>query len=160
MTAGSAGAGAAGSTVWIHVCGQVACPGVYQAPEGSRVYQLVEMAGGLTDEASEETLNMAAVVSDGQQIYVPNREEAASMPRPDGGGVEAGAEETPAKVNINTAGISQLCTLRGIGESRARDIIAYRESHGAFARIEDIMKISGIKQAAFDKIKDSISVTD
>lgn len=153
----------ADASIWIHVCGQVACPGVYQAPKGSRVYQLVEMAGGLTEEASEEGLNMAAFVSDGQQIYVPSQEEAASMPRPAAGEAAASgdkAAETPAKVNINTAGIAQLCTLRGIGESRAKDIIAYRESHGAFARVEDIMKVSGIKQAAFDKIKDSISVTD
>lgn len=141
--------------IMVHVCGQVNHPGVYEAPKGSRLYELLELAGGVTKDAAEEYLNLAAVAQDGQQIYVPGREEAASMPRQ-----QAGEETRAAKVNINTAGPDQLTTLRGIGEAKAQDIINYRESHGAFQKIEDIMKISGIKEAAFEKIKDQITVTD
>lgn len=141
--------------IMVHVCGQVNHPGVYEAPKGSRLYELLELAGGVTEEAAEEYLNLAAVAADGQQIYVPGREEAASMPRQ-----QAGEETRASKININTAGPDQLTTLRGIGEAKAQDIINYRESHGAFQKIEDIMKISGIKEAAFEKIKDQITVTD
>lgn len=142
-------------TIMVHVCGQVNHPGVYEAPEGSRLFELLELAGGVTKEAAEDYLNLAAVAKDGQQIYVPGRAEAASMPRQ-----QAGEEARAAKININTAGPDQLATLRGIGEAKARDIINYREIHGAFQKIEDIMKISGIKEAAFEKIKDQITVTD
>ena len=72
-----------------------------------------------------------------------------------GSNVQTGGQE-PLPVNINTAGISELTTLPGIGESRAESIIAYREMHGAFSKIEDIMKISGIKGAAYEKIKERI----
>lgn len=139
----------------VHVCGQVKNPGVYEAPKGSRLYELLELAGGFTGEAADDYLNLAAVAEDGQQIYVPGREEAATMPKQ-----QAGEEGKSAKVNINTAGVEQLTALRGIGEAKAQDIINYRESHGVFKKIEEIMKISGIKEAAFEKIKDQITVTD
>lgn len=144
-----------GPLIVVHVCGQVNRPGVYEVLEGSRLYELLELAGGFTGEAAEEYLNLAAVVKDGQQIYVPGREEAAAMPRQ-----QAEEEAKTAMVNINTAGVEQLTALRGIGEAKAQDIIRYRESHGAFQKIEDIMKISGIKEAAFEKMKDQITVSD
>ena len=104
-----------------------------------------------------ELVNQAALLSDGQQIRVYTCEEAAQ------GAVsvveEQGTKETAqGKININQAGAEELMTLPGIGESKAADIIRYREENGGFERIEDIMNISGIKEAVFSKIKDKIVI--
>ena len=138
---------------YVHICGEVVSPGVYELPEESRVFQAVEKAGGFTPDAAAESLNMAERIRDGMKIVVLSREEARL------------AKENPAdfsqgksQVNLNTAAKEELMTLKGIGESRAEDIIRYRDSHGGFKRIEDIMKVSGIKDAAFQKIKDDITV--
>lgn len=147
---------------FVHICGAVAAPGVYKMPEGSRVYQAVEAAGGFLSQADEGYLNLAAPVHDGMKITVYTREEAKTAPAPEAlseglsGKVEG--KESGAKVNINTAGKEELMTLKGIGESRAEDIIRYREESGGFRSIEDIMKVPGIKDAGFQKIKDRITV--
>lgn len=135
----------------VHICGEVEKPGVYELEEGSRVFQAVEAAGGFTEEASQSSMNLAETIADGMQIVILSKEEAEA--------VQAAAEESAAGlVNINQASKEQLMALPGIGESRAEDIIRYREESGGFQRIEDIMKVSGIKDAAFQKIKDSIAV--
>lgn len=141
---------------YVHVCGEVNAPGVYELEEGSRIFQAVEKAGGLTEEAAGEYLNMAEIIRDGMKIQVPSEDEVEAgavpvLPEQNGSGQSV-------KVNINTAGKEQLMTLRGIGESRAEDIIRYREEHGPFGAIEEIMEISGIKDAAFQKIKEDITV--
>ena len=137
--------------VYVHICGEVEKPGVYELEEGSRVFQAVEAAGGFTAEASQSSMNLAETIADGMQIVILSKEEAEA--------VQAAAEESAAGlVNINQASKEQLMALPGIGESRAEDIIRYREESGGFQRIEDIMKVSGIKDAAFQKIKDSIAV--
>ncbi|MFT4006191.1 MAG: helix-hairpin-helix domain-containing protein [Lacrimispora sp.] len=145
---------------YIHICGEVVSPGVYELEDGSRVFQAVERAGGFTDRAAAEYLNMAERIKDGMKIVVLSREEAEaakargelSLSR------EASPEVQKTKVNLNTATKEELMTLRGIGEAKADDILRYRESHGGFQKIEDIMKISGIKDAAFQKIKEDITV--
>ena len=138
-------------------------PGVYALVRNSRVYDAIAMAGGLTETAADDYVNQARYLSDGERVYIPQKEElsnlsssqyAAGQPVADGQSGDSEQENLP--VNINTAGIGELTTLPGIGESRAESIIAYREQHGSFARIEDIMKISGIKDAAYEKIKDRI----
>lgn len=160
--------------IYVHVCGQVVSPGVYQLVKGSRIYEAVAMAGGCTEQGAPDFLNMAQEVEDGMRIQVPDQETArrlleeqpagAGMIQPSGAGQEgAGLSggQTPqeqALVNINTASKEQLTTLPGIGESRAEDIIRYREEYGGFQKTEDIMKVSGIKEAAFQKIKDRITV--
>ena len=136
---------------YVHICGEVYDPGVYAMPEGSRIFEVVDAAGGLTEEASEESLNLADVISDGMQIVIISKEEAASRRN-------AELAESAGIVNINQASKEQLMTLTGIGESRAEDIIRYRKEHGGFQTIEEIMKVPGIKDAAFQKIKDSIGV--
>lgn len=142
---------------YVHICGEVISPGVYELEEGSRVFQAVEKAGGFTEDAAQEYLNMAERISDGMKIVVYNKAEAE----------EAAAEgalsltkeaSAPLKVNLNTATKEELMSLKGIGESKAEDIIRFRESHGDFKKIEDVMKISGIKDAAFEKIKEDITV--
>ena len=148
--AGEAGGGAAGEQfqktegsrlIYVHVCGEVKDPGVYGLAEGSRVYQAVEAAGGLTDEASEAG---AGSLSRG---LIPGA-AAAAVPGP----------LEKSRVNINTATREELMTLTGIGASRADAILAYRREAGPFQKIEDIMKVSGIKEAAFQKIKEDITV--
>ena len=136
---------------FVHICGEVNAPGVYELPEGSRIFEAVEAAGGFTEEASEESLNLAGVISDGMQIVILSEDEAKRQ-------LEAEEYMASGLVNINTASKEQLMTLPGIGESRAEDILRYREESGGFETIEDIMKVSGIKDAAFQKIKDSIVV--
>ncbi len=153
-------AGPGESPCFVHICGEVVSPGVYELAAGSRIFEAVEKAGGFTDGAAVSYLNLAQQISDGMKIVVPSErelEEAAANGLP-------GAEESvapssgPDKVNINTAGREELMTLRGIGETRAEDIIRYREENGPFQSIEDIMNVSGIKEAAFEKIKEDITV--
>ena len=135
----------------VYVCGAVANPGVVEIPQGSRVEDALEAAGGFGAEAGREAVNLADWVSDGQKLYFPKEGEALEE-------IAAEAESTPGLVNINTADVAALCTLPGIGESRAQDIISYREANGGFGACEDIMKVSGIKTAAYEKIKDKITV--
>ena len=135
----------------VYVCGAVANPGVVEIPQGSRVDDALEAAGGFGAEAGREAVNLADWVSDGQKLYFPKEGEALEE-------IAAEAESAPGLVNINTADVAALCTLPGIGESRARDIISYREANGGFGACEDIMKVSGIKTAAYEKIKDKITV--
>ena len=150
------------SGVYVYICGEVAAPGVYELSEDSRIYEAVDAAGGFTENAARECVNLASKVSDGMQITIYNKEEAASLPA---GGTSAGKNSgqdqmsgSSSLVNLNTATKEELMTLKGIGESKAEDIIRYREKSGGFKKIEDIMKISGIKEAGFQKIKDSITV--
>ena len=137
-------------------------PKVYRRNGDSRIYEAVDAAGGFTENAARECVNLASKVSDGMQITIYNKEEAASLPA---GGTSAGKNSgqdqmsgSSSLVNLNTATKEELMTLKGIGESKAEDIIRYREKSGGFKKIEDIMKISGIKEAGFQKIKDSITV--
>ncbi|WP_349669846.1 helix-hairpin-helix domain-containing protein [Lacrimispora sp.] len=142
---------------YVHICGEVAAPGVYELEEGSRIFQAVAVAGGFTENAAADSLNMAESVKDGMKIQVPNQEEAQKLLN-EGADFSGSFQEGRRKVNLNTAKKDELMTLRGVGEAKADDIIRYRESHGGFQKIEDIMKISGIKEAAFQKIKDDITV--
>ncbi len=139
---------------YVHICGEVVFPGVYQLSKESRVFEAVEKAGGFTQQASPEYLNMAQQIEDGMKIVVLSRDEAKTA-------ADQALKETGqkgSKINLNTAPKEELMTLRGIGEARAEDIIKYRDSHGAFKKIDDIMNVSGIKDAAFQKIKDDITI--
>ena len=163
-------------TLVVHICGAVSAPGVYELPAGSRIIDAVEAGGGFLPEAEEACCNLAEEIVDGCQIYIMTKAESCADGQTE---KKAGIQTSPDSdmqttdrnvrsnsatalenglVNLNTADVAALMTLPGIGESRAKAIISYREQHGAFAKIEDIMKISGIKQAAFSKIKDKITV--
>ena len=142
---------AAQTVIFVHVCGEVLNPGVYKLSEGSRIVDAVKAAGGLSEEASEESVNLAEVVKDGMQVVIPNRIEAEAA-------AKQMAESAAGLVNLNTATKAQLMELPGIGESKAEDIIHYRETVGGFRTIEEIMQVPGIKDAGFRKIKDRIAV--
>ena len=147
-------------TIFVDVCGAVISPGVYEINADSRVFQVIEAAGGFLPEAASSTVNQAQPVSDGQQIYVPTQEEvkegalpAAIQPADPGSGT--GTSESV--VNINTADAEALKSLTGIGDAKAQAILAYREEHGAFSGIEEIMQVPGIKESTFSAIKDKIA---
>lgn len=135
----------------VYVCGCVKQPGVYYLKSGSRIHEAVGLAGGLSENASYNSVNLAEEISDGQQIYIPGVDEEVSP-------AAAAAAADDGLVNINTADQEQLKTLPGIGDVKARAIVEYRESAGSFQGPEEIMNVSGIKQSAYDKIKDKIKV--
>lgn len=139
------------TTIRVYVCGAVANPGVVEIPQGSRAEDALKAAGGFAAEAGREAVNLADWVSDGQKLYFPTVEETLEES-------QAQADTAAGLININTADAAALCTLPGIGESRAQDIISYREANGGFESCEDIMKVSGIKTAAYEKIRDKITV--
>lgn len=145
----------------VHICGAVRQPGVYELPAGSRIMDAVTAGGGFLPEADQAACNLARKVEDGCQIYIMTLEE--SRQRTDDAGPLAESDaaaqaEREGKVNLNTADAATLKTLPGIGDSRAAAILSWREENGRFESIEDIMKVSGIKEAAFAKIKDRITV--
>ena len=152
--------------VWvIHICGAVNRPGVYTFPEGSRVCDAVDAAGGLSEEAAANSLNQAALLSDGLQIVVPTQEEAEGLLSGifssgiyTADGAAGTAQSSDGLVNINTASLEELMTLPGIGQTRAEAILAYRQALGGFQTIEDIMKVDGIKEGSFAKLKEKITV--
>ncbi len=145
----------ADNTIYVYVCGAVLNPGMVELSPGSRAADALEAAGGFLENARRDVINLAQKVSDGEMLRFPSLDEAA----------EIGAElmgtqlsESSGKININTADVSQLTTLSGIGESRAKDIITYRNNNGNFTKIEDIMKVSGIKESIYNKIYEEITV--
>lgn len=145
------------AAVYVHVCGAVNSPGVYAVEADSRLFAVVALAGGLTPEADEASLNLAHTVTDGQQIVVRTKEETAQLAAKGLYG-DSGQGQGSGLVNINTASLAELTAISGIGESRAQAIIAYRERNGSFRTIEDIKKVDGIKDGLFSKIKDKITV--
>ena len=154
------------SGIYVHVCGAVQNPGVYELAEGSRVYQALAAAGGLREDADQEYLNQAELLQDGQQVLVYTQEEVAdgvpnqglTQSQAQADGSAAGNSSSSGKVNLNTADKDQLLTLPGIGDTRAEAILAYRAANGSFASIEEIMNVEGIKEKMYEKLKDYIEV--
>lgn len=155
--------------IFVDVCGAVKEPGVYQLPEGSRIYEVIELAGGFLEEAECSLVNQAGILEDGQQIRIYTKQEAEQLKVPVVTGT--GDSQSPGqgtgdfqnqageqKININQADKSALMTLNGIGETRAEAIIAYRENAGGFSSIEELMQVDGIKEKTYEKLKDKITV--
>lgn len=159
---GSSSKASAETEVYVDVDGAVARPGVYRLKDGARVSQAIDAAGGLTSEADVTGLNRAAKVTDGQKIYVPTvGEQQATLAAGGAEGGAAAASGTGASsglVNINTASAAELQTLSGIGPSMAQSIIDERTQNGAFASVDDLMRVSGIGEKKLAKIKDCICV--
>ncbi len=169
--------------VTVYVCGAVRSPGVYSLDEGKRTVDAVNAAGGFTEDAGYEYLNLASKIYDGEKLYIPTVREIEDA-LADGNGIygaevnittcspgigtldrNANAENTSGNstspdglVDINSASKETLMTLPGIGESKADKIIAYRQANGGFSSIEDIMLVGGIKEGLFNKVKDRICV--
>lgn len=152
--------------VLVHVCGAVVNEGVYTLRSGSRVADGITAAGGFTADADTVYHNLAAILSDGQKVYVPTVEETKELSVTDRTSfVNGGDNSTPllgkngvGKVNLNTAGVEELMTLSGIGEAKANSILQYREKVGPFQSIEELKNVSGIGDAMFERVRDSIIV--
>ncbi|MCI7244028.1 MAG: helix-hairpin-helix domain-containing protein [Lachnobacterium sp.] len=144
-------------TVTVYVCGAVRHPGVYTLEDGLRIADAIEAAGGFKKSASRNAWNLAEKLTDGNMYTIPTKEEADAVESADSGDGHA-SQVQDDKVHINTAGIEELMKLPGVGQARAEAIISYREEHGTFVSPEDIMKVSGIKTALFEKMKDNIAV--
>lgn len=150
--------------IFVHVCGAVKKEGVYQVINSARVVDAIKAAGGLTKAAASYGINQAELLKDGMQIYIPTKKEVkVNKVIPSGLPSVTGASDISKNanteiVNINTATKEELMKLNGVGEAKAALIINFRETNGGFKNINDLMKIKGIKQKFFDKIKDSICV--
>lgn len=162
--------------LYVDIGGAVKTPKLAMLPAGSRVEDAITEAGGLTSDADMSTINRAEVLVDGQKIYIPKKGEAGYVPggvgtggAADGtGGAIAGAggavgtggqgAAASGKVNINTADITQLQTLTGVGPVTAQKILDYRNQKGRFSTIEDLKNVSGIGDKTFEKMKDQVTV--
>ncbi len=133
--------------IYVYICGAVQQEGVYEVPKGTRVYEVIELAGGLQTDASTKSINQARMVTDGEQIVIATVAEE-----------NATASVENKLISINQASVEQLCEIPGVGESRAKDIIAYREANGFFQTKEDLMNVSGIKEATYGKMEPYIRV--
>lgn len=150
----------------IHITGEVKNTGILILPEGARIADAIENAGGETEEADLDKVNLAYVLQDGQKVYIPNKQEKieennAYITSESGDNVIIGSEINGGvnkKVNINTAAQSELETLPGIGEAIASRIIEYREQNGKFSKIEDLLNVKGIGDAKFEEIKEYVVV--
>jgi competence protein ComEA len=138
----------------VHVVGEVKVPGLVLLPEGSRVSDAILSAGGMTDLADEDRLNLAAVLKDGTRVYVPAIGEA--LPGDTTEALPLGTHQE--LININLADRDDLATLPGIGLAKADEIIDYRTSQGDFLSIEDILNVPGIGESIFTQIKELIKV--
>ena len=139
-------------TVVVHVDGAVVSPGVYELPAGSRAGDAVAAAGGLAEGADTTAINLAAVLADGEKVYVPLEGEAVTSSQE--GSLEGGA----APVNLNTATAEELDGLPGIGEATAQAIIEDREANGPFLSPEDLMRVSGIGEKKFERLEGLVCV--
>ncbi|MBL8063741.1 MAG: ComEA family DNA-binding protein [Anaerolineales bacterium] len=151
----------------VHVVGAVPRPGLYEFAEGARVQDAIDAAGGLLTGANVDTINLAALLVDGEQLTIPFKDgEGAETSGTDDTLVLPGATSTPSTadtsdvelININEASVEELDTLPGIGPTIAQRIVDYRTTNGPFQSIDDIMNVSGIGPSTFENIKDLITV--
>ena len=141
------------AVIFVDIKGAVKNPGVYQMKAGDRVKDALDAAGGLTDEADSQKVNLAQRVEDQMVIVVPKvGEEATEMPA----GVTSKEAAKDGKVNINTATVEELKTLKGVGEKKAEAIIEYRKKNGSFKTKEDLMKVRGIGKKLFESFQERI----
>ena len=141
------------TVIFVHIAGNVGEPGLYEIEEGSRLNDLIVPAKIKDMEILDKYFNRAKLLSDGEKIYIPFPEE---INKENDEVVLFASEEDQSKININTAGLSDLITLPGIGDTKARDIIDFREKNGKFKIIDDIMMVKGIGIATFERIKELI----
>lgn len=144
--------------VRVHVVGEVHRPGVHTLPQGSRVVEAIDAAGGLTPLASPGALNMAQVLVDGQQIMVGNSKQPSEVRGAEApsGGAQSGA--TGGRINLNNATPAQLDSLPGVGPVTAEKIIAWRTEHGRFTRVEELQEVPGIGPKSYAELAPHVTV--
>ncbi|MCX7667450.1 MAG: ComEA family DNA-binding protein [Atribacterota bacterium] len=144
----------------VQVDGAVKQPGIYKVKEGTRIFELLEKAGGTTENAVLNDMNLAQPAYDGQRVFIPSRTENTPssfstnltqfLPQSD-------TSSVAKRVNVNTASKEELISLPGIGEAIAQRIIEYRQTHGPFHKPEDLLEVKGIGPKKLDQIRDLIS---
>ena len=152
-------------TIMVDISGEIITPGVVKLPEGSRIIDAITAAGGKTEDADLSKVNLAYILDDGVQLYIPRYNEKLEkeivQTEPGVGIIQEGINTTSkkdSKVNINTANKEKLATLPGIGEGTAEKIIEYRSKTGKFKAIDEIKKIPGIGESKFKSLKDKITI--
>jgi len=152
-------------TIMVDISGEIITPGVVKLPEGSRIIDAITAAGGKTEDADLSKVNLAYILDDGVQLYIPRYNEKLEkeivQTEPGVGIIQEGINTTSkkdSKVNINTANKEKLATLPGIGEGTAEKIIEYRSKAGKFKAIDEIKKIPGIGESKFKSLKDKITI--
>lgn len=150
------------ATLTVHVVGAVRRPGVYVLPCGARACEAVEAAGGLLGSAEQQAVNLARVLTDGEQLVVPVKGQAGAAPA--GGSAAAGGAAAGAgavaggKIDLNSAGVTELDALPGVGPSTAKKIVDDRTANGPFRAVEDLLRVPGIGPAKLDALKDLVTV--
>lgn len=139
----------------IDIKGSVMKPGVYELAHDKRVHDAIKVAGGFTDSADQTQINLAQRLQDEMVIYVPKKGEDISLMNETGSN---NFSEGTKKIRINTATLEEITTLNGIGPKKAQAIIDYREEHGLFQSIEDLLEIPGIGEKTVENIKESIQL--
>ena len=134
----------------VYLCGYVENPGVYALKKGSRLSDALELAGGFSEGAQKEAVNLARVLNDGEQIVVPSQAGAASQ------SIDVGSSS--GLVNINIATTEELQSLQGVGPSTAQKIIAFRTNNGMFSSIDDLLFVSGIGEKKLESLRPYITV--
>ena len=159
----SASASAPGSTLadgraqtaYVHVAGAVLHPGLYRLGGSPRVADAIDAAGGVAADADLDAVNLAAAVADGERVYVPRLGEPP--PTPPAGAVATGTADT-GPIDLNTATVDQLDALPGIGPSTAEAIIAYRQEHGRFRSVDELLEVRGIGPSKLENLRDKVRV--
>ncbi len=141
------------SLIRVHVTGSVNFPGVYSLPESARMDDAIQAAGGLKEGVDPEWFNLAAVLTDGQRLFIPASQEAFQSTEN-----KSLSVSNAALININTASIAELDSLPGIGEVKAQAIFNYRQQNGLFTTLEDLLKVQGINSSLFEEIKSLVTL--
>lgn len=133
--------------IYVHISGQVNYPGLIKLEKGQRLFEAIDLAGGMTENADIDQINLSLVLNDQDKVYIPSIEEKVNFIESNG----------PKIININTASKEDLMTLNGVGEKTAESIIQFRQTK-RFEKIEDIMDVPGIGNQKFNQIKENISI--
>ncbi len=162
-SASAVGTAGAQATLVVHVAGAVRRPGVYRLGPGSRVCDAVDAAGGLLPDAVPESVNLARPLEDGEQVVISSEDDVAAgagsqAAGASNGGGGAASGSSSGLVNLNTADVTLLDTLPGVGPSTAQRIVADRDANGPFATVEDLGRVSGIGPKKLEQLKDLVSV--
>jgi competence protein comEA helix-hairpin-helix repeat region len=161
-----------GGGIFVHIDGYINNPGVYEIKENDRIKTLIDKAGGFKEGYSIKNINLAAKLSDGDKIYIPSVSEEKNSENNNNININSSRKgqnvktdrnnvsimKNNSKININTANISELKQITGIGESTANKIIDYRENVGKFKKIEDIKEVKGIGDAKYESLKNKITI--